>query len=176
MHDQWFTYAEAAERLGVSKQAIRQKVIRGRWPRTRGNDGQARIQIPEQPYALRTPSVRGPDVATLQAQIEALRAELARAEECSRGHRADYERERVRADQLVATLDSISAELAGVRQKDEERRIAEIEAAAVPALRDTIAALKAALDAEQARNRDLRRARDAGGPLYRVLRWMRKVG
>jgi hypothetical protein len=46
----------------------------------------------------------------------------------------------------------------------------------VPALRDTIAALKAALDAEQARNRDLRRARDAGGPLYRVLRWMRKVG
>jgi hypothetical protein len=50
------------------------------------------------------------------------------------------------------------------------------EAAAVPALRDTIAALKAALDAEQARNRDLRRARDAGGPLYRVWRWMQKTG
>jgi hypothetical protein len=68
----------------------------------------------------------------------------------------------------------MSAELAGAR--DEERRLAEIEALAVPALRDTIAALKAALDAEQARNRELRRARDAGGPFYRVLRWMRKTG
>jgi excisionase family DNA binding protein len=159
MHDQWLTYAEAAEKLGVSKQAIRQKVIRGRWPRTRGNDGQARIQIPEQPYAVRTPSVRGPDVATQQAQIEALRAELARAEECSRGHRTDYERERDRADHLIATLDRVSA-----------------EAATVPALRETIAALKAALDAEQARNRDLRRKRDAGGLLQRAWRWARAAG
>jgi excisionase family DNA binding protein len=146
MHDQWLTYAEAAEKLGVSKQAIRQKVIRGRWPRMRGNDGQARVQIPEQPYAVRTPSVPRTDVAAMQAQIEALRAELARAEECSRGHRADYVRERDRADLLIATLDRVSE-----------------EAARVPALRETVAALKAALDAEQARNRDLRRKRDAGG-------------
>jgi hypothetical protein len=43
-----------------------------------------------------------------------------------------------------------------------------------------IAALKAALDAEQARNRDLRRERDAkleaGGPLYRAWRWLRARG
>jgi hypothetical protein len=169
MHDQWFTYAEAAEKLGVSKQAVRQKVIRGRWPRTRGNDGQARVQIPEQPYPVRTPSVRGPDVATLQAQIEALRAELARAEECSRGHRTDYERERERADQLLATLSATEAAA-------ERGRLAEIEAAAVPALRDTVAALKAALDAEQARNRDLRRARDAGGLFDRAWRWARARG
>jgi hypothetical protein len=51
-----------------------------------------------------------------------------------------------------------------------------VEAAAVPALRDTVAALKHALDAEQARNRELRRAPDAGGLLYRALRWMQKTG
>jgi hypothetical protein len=58
----------------------------------------------------------------------------------------------------------------------ERERLAEVEAAAIPALRDTVAALKAALDAEQARNRDLRRARDAGGLLERAWRWARARG
>ena len=40
------TYKQAADKLGVSAQAVRQKAIRGRWPRTKGNDGQARVQVP----------------------------------------------------------------------------------------------------------------------------------
>jgi hypothetical protein len=54
--------------------------------------------------------------------------------------------------------------------------MAEVEAAAVPALRDTIAALKAALDAEQACNREPRRERDAAGLLERAWRWARARG
>jgi hypothetical protein len=45
----WLTYKQAADKLGVSPQAVRQKAIRGRWPRTKGDDGQARVQLPEQP-------------------------------------------------------------------------------------------------------------------------------
>jgi hypothetical protein len=36
------TYRQAADKLGVSPQAQRQKAIRDRWPSTKGNDGQAR--------------------------------------------------------------------------------------------------------------------------------------
>jgi len=50
-------------------------------------------------------------VATLKARVAELEAELAQAEERSRGHRADFERERERADQLVTTQDRMVAEL-----------------------------------------------------------------
>ena len=39
---QWLTYRQAADKLGVSPQAVRQKAIRGLWSRAKGNDGQAR--------------------------------------------------------------------------------------------------------------------------------------
>jgi DNA-directed RNA polymerase specialized sigma24 family protein len=46
MSEEWFTYEEAAERLGVSAESIRQRAIRGRWHRTLGNDGKARVRLP----------------------------------------------------------------------------------------------------------------------------------
>jgi hypothetical protein len=73
---------------------------------------------------------------------------------------------------LAAHIETLQAALAKAEAAAERGRIAEAEAAAVPALRDTVAVLKAALDAEQARNRELRRERDAkrdaGGPFYRA--------
>ena len=85
----WLTYKEAADKLGVSPQAVRQKAIRGRWSRTKGNDGQARVQVPEQPYRVRTPSGQVPDVSlvtaleshikTLQGENEATKEQLAEA-------------------------------------------------------------------------------------------------
>jgi hypothetical protein len=57
MADDWLTYEQAAERLSVSPEAIRQKAIRGRWQRTKGNDGKARVRLPDgQVDAVRTPS------------------------------------------------------------------------------------------------------------------------
>jgi hypothetical protein len=38
MENEWLTYQQAAERLGCSPEAIRQKAIRGRWQKTIGND------------------------------------------------------------------------------------------------------------------------------------------
>jgi hypothetical protein len=123
MEDQWFTYSEAAEKLGVSRQAVRQKAIRGHWGRTRGNDGQARVQIPEQPYRVRTPSVlastnpeRVPDsqlvdalkshIETLKADNEQLKGELSsclqEVSNLQQQREAELVTERERADRTAA--------------------------------------------------------------------------
>jgi hypothetical protein len=99
MSDAWLTYDQAAEKLGVSRQAVRQKAIRGRWPRTRGNDGQARVQVPEQPYRVRTASVQMSNISpvdALRAQVEQLVGELAQRD-------ATLEQERQCHALLVAT-------------------------------------------------------------------------
>src|SRR5262245_22213070 len=53
-------------------------------------------------------------VATLKARVAELETELAQAEKRSRGHRADFEHERERADQLVTAQDRMVAELAAL--------------------------------------------------------------
>jgi len=62
MDSGWLTYREAAERLGSTAEAVRYRALRGKWPRMRGNDGRARVQVPdERPSAthpVRTPSTR----------------------------------------------------------------------------------------------------------------------
>jgi hypothetical protein len=72
MTEEWLTYREAAERLGSTAEAVRYRAQRGRWPRTRGNDGRARIQLPEDPNPVRTPSaqpVRTPSAPRADAQL-----------------------------------------------------------------------------------------------------------
>ena len=56
-----------------------------------------------------------PVVATLKARVEQLEAELAKSEERSASHRADFERERERADRMVTTQDRLIAELEALR-------------------------------------------------------------
>jgi len=113
MTDPWLTYTQAAEKLGVSRQAVRQKATRGRWPRTRGNDGQARIQVPEQPYRPRTVTVPVPDdqlVGSLREHIATLKAELAT--------------ERERADRAIADLTGLAQRLADLAARPWWRRLA----------------------------------------------------
>ena len=43
----WLTYQEAGDRLGVSPEAVRAKAVRKRWRRQIGNDGRARLWLPE---------------------------------------------------------------------------------------------------------------------------------
>src|SRR6516165_3690372 len=47
MESEWLTYQQAAERLGCSPEAIRQKAIRGRWQKTMGNDKRPLIRLPD---------------------------------------------------------------------------------------------------------------------------------
>jgi len=117
------TYAQIAERLGVSAEAARAIVKRYRLPRSRSNDGKtlAAIDLEEirhKPLPARSPRVHRSVtdvVATLKARVAELEAELARAEERSRGRRADFERERERADRMVTAQDRLIAELEHLR-------------------------------------------------------------
>ena len=56
------------------------------------------------------------DLAKLQARIETLEAELAKSEERSGGHRADFEHERERADRLVTELLKATSDLLAARE------------------------------------------------------------
>jgi len=47
MENEWLTYIQAAERMNTTRDIIRQRAQRGRWPRQIGNDGLARIHPPE---------------------------------------------------------------------------------------------------------------------------------
>src|SRR5262245_30624046 len=121
MPTEQLTYAQIAKRLSVSPEAARAIVKRHRLPRSRRNDGKtlAAIDLTEirhKPLPARSP--RGHRsvtdvVATLKARVAELETELARAEERSAGHLADFERER--ADQLVTIQDRMVAELAALR-------------------------------------------------------------
>lgn len=42
---EWLTYSAAAERLGISPEAVRQRAIRHEWTRRTGNDGKAEVRI-----------------------------------------------------------------------------------------------------------------------------------
>ena len=44
--DTWMTYAEAAKRLGISPNAIKQRVKRGKMQAATGNDGHPRVWLP----------------------------------------------------------------------------------------------------------------------------------
>ena len=123
MPTEQLTYAQIAERLSVSSEAARAIVKRHRLPRSRSNDGKtlAAIDFEEiryKPMPARSPRRHQPVtdvVATLKARVAELEAELAQAEEGSRGHRADFERERQRSDRLVTIQDRMVDDLDALR-------------------------------------------------------------
>ena len=129
MEDDWLTYAAAAERLNVSKESIRQRAIRGRWQRSVGNDGLARVRLPD---AVRTPAerrkpnpVRTPfeqcsnpqTIKALEARVEALIAELATTRGELGGVREALGEARARADAADTRAAEISADLAAEKAR-----------------------------------------------------------
>jgi predicted RNase H-like nuclease (RuvC/YqgF family) len=165
---EWFTYSQLGERWGISAAAVRQKAIRARWPRRPANDGKTlvrpamedvRVPSPRKPKdapstnARPTPVERPSDtrtIAALERHIETLKTAAATTE-------ARLEQERTRADRLQEEL----LELAKSRADLTSRLVqAEKEAAAAPALRGSVEALKAALEAERQLRDELRRELD----------------
>jgi hypothetical protein len=160
--DDWCSINEAARRLAVTPTAIRNRIKRGTLPiRPNGNFGK-QVKVPR----TVTGTVEEPVPGTVEERVALT----------------------VMLTVLGEHIETLKAALAKAEAAAERGRLAEAEAAAVPALRDTIAALKAALATEQSRNAELRSERDRqdaatrpivtsapahpGGPLYRVLRWM----
>ena len=117
------TYAQIAERLGVSSEAARAIVKRHRLPRSRSNDGKTLVsvdleEVRHKPLPARSPRGDQPItgvVAILKMKIETIEAELAAERQRSAGHRSDFERERDRADRLVTAQDRMIAELEALR-------------------------------------------------------------
>jgi regulator of protease activity HflC (stomatin/prohibitin superfamily) len=127
----WLTYDELAARLGIERESARQLAIRKRWTRQRGNDGKARVAVPDEALPSLAPAddtghdpsertsddpSHDTDVArVLTRHIERLEQALATAEEKAvrlEGERdaardvtrqAEGEREAARADARAAT-------------------------------------------------------------------------
>jgi hypothetical protein len=123
------TYAALGERLNCSPEAARSLAKRLRLPRQLANDGRALVavnvaELAHKPMPARSPAGDRAITATFKARVEALQAELAKLEASAAGHRADFERERERADRLMAellgaTADTMAAKEAAARLEGE---------------------------------------------------------
>jgi hypothetical protein len=135
MTDEWLTYAEAAERLNTTPQGARQRAIRGRWQKTIGNDKKPRIRLPDgwadtvrtvtehverkRSNTVRTATEHVIDqalmdslrdhVASLKAENETLKAQLAGAET-----RANEES--AKTAQAIAAFESLALRLEAIAE------------------------------------------------------------
>lgn len=142
------SYAEIATALGIGGNSARALVRRKRWHRKPGNDGLARIEVPVEylaEHAKVAPAKEGDD-STPSSLPSSSPAEGSVIEA--------FERH----------IGRLEGELAALKQEHDAGRrdllAARADAAYVPALRDTVAALKGALESEKARVADLRAERD----------------
>ncbi|MBV9564943.1 MAG: hypothetical protein JOY90_31525 [Bradyrhizobium sp.] len=113
------TYAAFGARLTISAKAARSLAKRLRLPRSLSNDGKAMVSV-DVAELRHTPRPRragaGGDTAPLAGRIVTLQAEVARLEAVAAGHRADYERERERADRLMVELLQATAETMAAKE------------------------------------------------------------
>jgi hypothetical protein len=112
------TYAALGARLTISAKAARSLVRRLRLPRLLSDDGKALVSVDlaEIRHTPRPPGHREAGNVGLAAKIVALQAEIARLETTAAGHRADFERERERADRLMVELLQATAETMAAKE------------------------------------------------------------
>jgi hypothetical protein len=144
MAEEWLTYGEVGERLGISSDAARHKAIRARWPRRTADDGRTLVRVDINATRAVMPVRRAPDAtpidarptaeptpvepsdvrafAALDALIETLRALAAAGELALARERERADPERIRAEQERA-----QAEAARTPADDLARRLEEAE-------------------------------------------------
>ena len=112
------TYAALGARLNISPQAARSLTRRLRLPRSLSDDGKALVSVDlaEIRHTPRPPRGRASSSALLAAKIEALTAEIARLETTAADHRADFERERERAERLTVEVLQATAEIMAAKE------------------------------------------------------------
>jgi hypothetical protein len=134
MADDWLTYREAAERLGVSVEGVRQRAIRGRWQRTISNDKRALVCLPDgildavrspsdrpNKPGVRSPSEQGSNAQTIRAlqdlveawkeRASAAEARLGAADAREAQHVADLVAERAQTAKAIAAFASLADRL-----------------------------------------------------------------
>jgi hypothetical protein len=101
------TYRALGDRLSVSLEAARSFARRRRLPRSTDGKALVSVDLAEIRHAPQPPGSRRVDkIAVLAAQVEALEARL---EASAAAHRADFERERERADRFLNELREATA-------------------------------------------------------------------
>jgi hypothetical protein len=118
MSVEMLTYATLGGRLKISPKAARSLVRRLKLPRSLSDDGKALVSVDlaEIRHTPRPPRGRASSSVLLAAKIEALTAEIARLETTAADHRADFERERERADRLAVELLQATAEMMAAKE------------------------------------------------------------
>jgi hypothetical protein len=113
------SYADLGARLDISREAARSLARRRGLPRSRSDRGKAlvSVDVSELRHVARRRRGRQADhfaaaspTGTEALEIEAFKAEIARLEAAAADARADFERERERADRLAVELEQARAE------------------------------------------------------------------
>ena len=112
------TYAALGARLKISPMAARSLSRRLRLPRSLSDGGKALVSVDlaEIRHTPRPPRGRASSIALLAARLEALTAEIVRLETTAADHKADFERERERADRLAVELLQATAEMMAAKE------------------------------------------------------------
>ena len=113
------TYAALGAHLKISPEAARSLAKRLRLPRSLSHDGKAvvSVDLAEIRHTPRPPGTRQTrNITLLMSKIESLQAEITRLEARAAGHRADFERERERADRLMTELLQATAETMAAKE------------------------------------------------------------
>jgi hypothetical protein len=125
------TYEDLAGRLNISGEAARSFVRRMHLPRQKANDGKTLVAVDFADIRHKpAPVVRRADLDVLRARVAELEALVTMVEAVAAWHRADYERERERAEKLAAEIVRVFAELVAAKEKAArlEGEIAELQA------------------------------------------------
>ncbi len=118
------TYAELAERLGISVDGARMKAKRAGWPKVKGNDGTMRVTVdvgelaaPERSPNVRLAFAEQPNeqaveqIRTLEAMIVLLKEQVASAQEQIGKAEMLANTERTRAEQEREKVADLTAQL-----------------------------------------------------------------
>ena len=119
MSVEMLTYAALGARLKISPEAARALAKQLRLPRLLSPDGKALVSVDlaEIRHKPRPPSThKAGNIALLTTKIETLQAEIARVEAMVAAYRADFERERERADRLMNELLQATAETKAAKE------------------------------------------------------------
>jgi hypothetical protein len=118
MSVEMLTYVALGARLKISPEAARSLIRRLRLPCSVSDVGKALVSVDlaEIRHTPRPPRGRTDNSASLAAKIEALKAEITRLETTAADHRADFERERERADRLAVELLQATAEMIAAKE------------------------------------------------------------
>ena len=118
MGTEQLTYTDLAGRLNISAEAARSLVRRMHLPRQKANDGKTLVAVDFSDIRHKpAPTVRRADLEMLRARVAELEELVTKVEAVAAWHRADYERERERAERLASEILRVFAELVAAKER-----------------------------------------------------------